>query len=614
MKKHIAFALLLATALGLVCADTGFSEMSLRQKIMQKIMLDFTVWSDAGSSESPPALTKMTPALAGLLRKWQPGGVILFKGNLPSTKSAVSLISAIRDAVMQDGAPGPLLAVDQEGGRITRLVQGASMPGNLALGAADREDYARLAGTVLGEEVRALGFNMDIAPSLDVFSNPVNPVIGVRSFGEDPRRVGALGTALMDGLREAGVIPVLKHSPGHGDTQTDSHTSLPLVERSREEITKTELAPFAAAIQAGAPAVMSAHIQFPALDDTRVKSKATGKEIYLPATLSRKILTGLLREEMGFEGVILTDAMDMDAISVHFGASDALVRAFAAGVDIAVMPVTLTNPADFQKLEDAVTAVEMAVKDGRIREAELDASVERILALKDACNVTNAENPTYEAARSVIASPEHRAIEREIARASITVLQKGDTVPFSLKEGDTLLLIGAYENEVTSMRWAVNRLLKEGKIPKINVTSYCYNQQTRAADELKALVKSADAAVLITEISGSAALTNWHGRMPGRVAPLLEAAKIPWAALNILLPQGAALLPNAPAIVCCYNASGMSEAATKDESLAYGPSIPAAIDVILGAARGEGRLPAKVYALTPEGNIDTNTVLFDTGA
>ena len=354
MKRWIS--LLLAAILPLCVlsagaeADTDLSAMSVRQLILQKTVVSVRQWSetdpaDADERKQLPALTEMNESVRAFLAAYQPGGVILFANNTKTTEGTYRLIADMQAAVTGAGAPAMLVTVDQEGGYITRLAQGASMPGNMALGAIGRAEDAKAAATVIGEELAALGFNMDCAPSLDVNCNPLNPVINVRSFGESPARVAELGVAFLQGLGETGVIPVVKHFPGHGDTQTDSHTALPVVAKTLQEIERTELAPFQAAIDAGAQVVMTAHIQYPALDDTTVVSASTGETIYLPATLSKRILTTLLRETMGFQGVIMTDAMNMDAIALHFGVGEAMVRAFEAGVDLALMPVPKINTA-----------------------------------------------------------------------------------------------------------------------------------------------------------------------------------------------------------------------------------------------------------------------------
>ncbi|MDO4547739.1 MAG: glycoside hydrolase family 3 N-terminal domain-containing protein [Clostridia bacterium] len=419
MKKRLALCCLLIASMvtPVMAVAAREDEMSLRQMITQKLMIDFASWSstDPGTAEEAgniPPFTRMTDDVAEILARIQPGSVILFRNNLPSTQEAVKLVDDMQSAVVSSGAPAMLVATDQEGGRITRLVQGTSLPGNLAIGASGSEDNARKSGEIIGSELNALGINMVCAPDADVFSNPLNPIINTRSFGCDPKEVSRLSIAMLEGFKNTGTVAAAKHFPGHGDTATDSHTSLPIVDRDIDSVRALELVPFQALIDAGVDVIMTAHIQYPALDDTRVKSELNGEMIYLPATLSRRILTDLLRDEMGFEGVIMTDALNMDAVAEHFGVEEALIMTFEAGADIATMPVRLTSPKDVERLESAVSAVEKAVEDGRLDIEDIKESCSRILALKEKYGVMNTRignvDEKTRVAREVVANGEHR--------------------------------------------------------------------------------------------------------------------------------------------------------------------------------------------------------------
>ncbi len=601
-------------------AETEVSSMTIRQLVLQKTMVSVRQWSetdpkDAAERKSIPALTEMNDSVSAFFAEYQPGGVILFANNTKTTEGTYRLIKDMQAAVTGTGAPAMLVTVDQEGGYITRLAQGTSMVGNMALGAIGRAEDAKAAAGVIGEELAALGFNMVCAPSLDVNCNPLNPIINVRSFGESPALVAELGTAYIQGLKDAGIIPIAKHFPGHGDTQTDSHSSLPMVDKSLEDIKNTELVPFKAAIDAGVRVIMTAHIQFPALDDTKAISASTGEEICLPATLSKKILTGLLRGEMGFDGVIMTDAMDMDAIALHFGTGEAMVRAFEAGVDIALMPVSIMCPGDIAAFEKVICEVEEAVKNGRLTREELEASVERILSLKRENGVLDPSTRELSAAQATIASKEHRETERRLADAAVTVIADNGVLPISLPENARLLLVAAYNNELTSMRFAVERLISEGKLPRLTIDAYCYQSCTEVDDSLQALIDAADAVVMNSEISSVARLAagNWQSDMPLAIVDALNKRGIPYCDVSMHLPQDAALLTNARALVAVYNPSGMSDTAAADSSYAYGPNLPAAIDVIFGAAKAEGKLPVTVFALDESRSIDLNTVLYECG-
>ncbi len=627
IRRAMLLSVCLCMLAGMAGGRTGMAEESykqwpLRRKITQKLMLNVRRWSpvDAATPEEIqkfPAFTQMIEPVEAWLKRVQPGGIVLFGPNTPDTATTLQLVDAMQQAVTGTGVPPLLVAIDQEGGRVNRLGEGTSLPGNMALGAAGDPEGARQAGHIIGTELRALGINMDFAPDLDVNSNPLNPVINIRSFGEDPQTVASLGLAFARGMQGAGVIPVVKHFPGHGDTQTDSHVALPRVDKSLAAIQATELAPFQQAIDAGLPAVMTAHIQYPALDSTAVRSMATDDEVMLPATLSPAILTGVLRGQMGFEGVIFTDAMNMDAIAKHFGVGEALVRAFEAGVDIALMPIEIYSPGDMQKLEDAITEVEEAVADGRLTESAIDASVERILALKATLPPMNARplEQRLADAHAIVGSAEHKAQERALAASTVTVLRNDGVIPMQPREGQQVLLVAAYDTEVTALRFGIERLISEGKLPRLNIASYAYNGQSAVEDTLAALIESADFAVVTSRVGSAEQLKpgQWQADLPKAVSDMLAARGIPCSAVSTLLPQDASLLTKSPALLVVYNPTGMSEAAYANQQMAFGPSLPAAMDVLFGAAEARGKLPVAIYGLDGSHAPNLATVLYPRG-
>ncbi len=357
------------------------ARMTIEQKIGQLVMatLPGTVVNDA---------------VATHLRDGQYGGVVLFSRNIVSVEQTRAMTAAIHEICTLDGLP-PLIGVDQEGGRVRRLMpEATATPSAMALGATGDAALVERVGAAVGRELRALGINTDFAPVADVNNNPRNPVIGTRSFGESPERVGAMVVAFADGLRVAGVAATAKHFPGHGDTHVDSHLDLPTIPHDLDRLRAVELAPFAAAIDAGVPLVMTSHIRFPTLEPDG-----------LPATLSRRILHDLLRDEMGFDGVVITDAMVMHAIDDTYGIVAGSVRAIIAGNDL-VEPLLHESAVVAGLLE--------AVSDGRLPMAQVDASVRRILHLKQWL----AEQPAV--ALDVVGA--HRPLVQEAAEASVTLL------------------------------------------------------------------------------------------------------------------------------------------------------------------------------------------------
>lgn len=297
------------------------------------------------------------------LQECRPGGVILFSRNLVDPEQVARLTNAL-----QEHAPNPplLIAVDEEGGAVSRLPRGfTTFPAASRVAACDSPDAVYEAAEVTARELRAVGINMNMAPVLDVNSNPANPIIGDRAYGTQPERVCTYGMAVTQGLEDNGIIPCGKHFPGHGDTVTDSHHVLPVVEADRARLDAVELEPFRRAISRGLPAIMTAHVRYPALDAEA------------PATLSRPILTDLLRNRLEFEGVTLTDDMEMRAILDHQPIGEASVRAVRAGADM----ILICHQQERQ--QEAVTAIEQALERGDLSWEKLTASVARIRALKE---------------------------------------------------------------------------------------------------------------------------------------------------------------------------------------------------------------------------------------
>lgn len=309
-----------------------------------------------------------------LLEEYHVGGFILFARNIESAGQALALVNSLKQA--NSGGKVPLLlSVDEEGGRVSRMpADFARLPANSIVGNALDCTLAENFGRILARRVKALGFNLNYAPVLDVNSNPDNPVIGSRSFSAEPGVVSALGTRAMEGIRAEGVIPVVKHFPGHGDTNVDSHIGLPRVDADLERLLEFELLPFRAAIRAGADAIMTAHILLPKLDPDN------------PATLSRPLITGLLRDKLHFDGVVITDDLTMGAIKEHYSMGEAAVQAINAGVDIVLVCHGYTN------YIAVLEALRKAVETGALPMARIDQAVHRVLRLK--CRYNLRDNPT----------------------------------------------------------------------------------------------------------------------------------------------------------------------------------------------------------------------------
>ncbi|MEA2026748.1 MAG: glycoside hydrolase family 3 protein, partial [Chloroflexota bacterium] len=371
--------------------DRLLGEMTLEERVGQLFLLAFEAESiDAAQT---------------LFERYFVGGSYLSNDNLPTPTAAAAMTSRIQGfaAGTRLGIP-VLLGADQEGAWQVMYPGSSPGPGNMALGASGDPATARAMYQVIGEEMRAVGLHATFGPCADCNSNPDNAIIGTRSFGERPQLVAAMTEAAVQGVLAAGAIPTLKHFPGHGDTTLDSHRGLPTVDRARDELFEVDLLPFARGVAAGAPLVMTAHIIFGALDPGR------------PATLSRVILDEILRGELGFEGAVISDSMNMKSMRAQFDAIDAATRAINAGVDIVMLAEEhYDHDADYlQRQVSLIEGVRDAVRAGRISEARLDEAVGRTLRLK-------AGFATQDLKPESVGSEAHRAIELSCARAAVAV-------------------------------------------------------------------------------------------------------------------------------------------------------------------------------------------------
>lgn len=336
----------------------NLKSMTLEQKVGQLFMVGFDGHEPNGDIEN-------------LISKYNVSGICYFSRNLKNPKQVHTLSTKLQSYANSDF---PLfLTIDQEGGMVNRLTEGITIsPSNMALGALNNRVYTKQIAEIVAKELRSMGVNMNFAPSLDVNNNANNPVIGVRAFGEAPKLVSEHGYEVVQAYQNENIIPSVKHFPGHGDTDTDSHLEMPVVNHSMERLEEVELAPFKYAIDKGVDSVMISHVSFPTLEDT------------YPATLSHNIVTGLLREKMEYDGVIVTDCMEMLAIDNNYTSAESATLAIKAGIDLVLVSHT------YDKQRAAIDGVIEAVKSGEISEERIDESVRRILSLKERRNVGEA--------------------------------------------------------------------------------------------------------------------------------------------------------------------------------------------------------------------------------
>ena len=428
--------------------DSTLAAMPLRDKVAQMIMVwvlgDYTSTTDSAFAWA-----------AARVRDDKVGGVVMSLGSPIEVAAKVNALqqrAALPLLIASDVEPG---LGRLEGGTFTPgLLRGGDatvLPNNMAIGATGRTDLAREAGRITGRESRAIGIHLAFAPTVDVNNNPANPVINVRSFGEDPAQVAAMSAAFVAGVQEAGVAATVKHFPGHGDTDTDSHLALPIVTASRARLDSMELAPFRATIDAGVAAVMSAHIALPA-----VAGDST------PATLVPAIFQELLRDTLGFRGLAVTDAMDMRGVGAGYPNEVSSVRAVQAGADILLMPADVGG---------AIRAVLAAVERGALTTARIDASVRRILELKVRTGALQRPLVDLDSLREVVGSTAHRATAQRIADGAVTLLRNTGAVLPLAPGTPTAIVTFAGESDVIAGRTFAGELrsrLGEGRIIRIS--------------------------------------------------------------------------------------------------------------------------------------------------
>lgn len=395
-------------------------KMTLREKIGQMIMAGF------------PAAS-ISPEYKKLIQDYKIANTILFSHNIINKFQVKELCAELQQLISEHTGHNALIAVDQEGGMVTRLPEDATnFPGAMAIAATGNPGNAYTAGFITGIELKALGVNVNMAPDLDINSNKRNPVIGVRSFGDNKEQVSLYGLEMMRGLGTAQVLPVVKHFPGHGDTTVDSHIGLPVIDKSIDELMENELVPFNASIINGAEAVMTSHILFPKIEDENK-----------PATMSRKIITGLLREKLGFNGLVFSDCLEMDAVKKFYGTARGALEAIKAGVNIVCISHTPELVAETAEI------VEAAVKSGDLPIETINTSVSKILEFKQKYN----SDANYDI--SLVGCEEHKAISKSIREESITFVNgNGESLPAVDSQS---LFIGSYANRSTLVSSSINK-------------------------------------------------------------------------------------------------------------------------------------------------------------
>lgn len=604
--------------------DEIINTMSLRDKIAQMMMISIRYWDEnPKDGKEAENFTVMNEQVAWLVQTYPFGSVIYFAQNLEETKQSYELTFQLQKAAVNSGGIPMLICADQEGGLVYRLKSGTALPGNMALGATADAGYSYLAGQMIGSELGTLGINTNLAPVVDVNNNANNPVIGLRSYSDDPKRVGEMAAASIAGMAEYGVAGCAKHFPGHGDTAVDSHYGLPLVDKSLEELTACELVPFQAVIEQGVDMIMTAHILYPQLEKDTLHSFKTGKEESLPATMSDDIITGLLKQTLGFEGIVVTDAMNMEGITDSWEPIQAVMNAISAGADMICMPCSLESTEDMAVLENIFAGVEASIQAGHIPMSRIDDAVERILKVKEKHGILEWEetDDSLEKAMATVGSDFHRVLERQIAAAAVTVVQnKNNTLPLKINENSKVLIMVPYENEKAQMLIGWNRARKAGLIPNgAEVRSVRFDKKTTLKTYQKNL-QWADTVILLSQVSSSAKMNggSWESAYLLKVIEYAKEKGKMAIVQSIDKPYDVQSYPEADAVLAVYGSKGSSvdptEALTGEitkTETACGPNITAGMEVILGTFGARGTLPVDIPKL--ENGEYTSEIVFERG-
>ncbi len=424
----------------------------------------------------------ITPALSALLSQQHVGNLILFSRNVQDASQVQTLTASLQRLARESGQPYPLLiAIDQENGAVQRLGPHATaFPGNMALGATRDEQSTCAVACATGLELKALGINLNLAPVVDVNNNPANPVIGTRSFGSDPLAVARLASAALKGYQEAGIACCIKHFPGHGDTTRDSHLVLPTIPHSLERLNRVELIPFKQCIADQATMVMTAHLAFPAL---------TGAP-QLPATLSPTIVHQLLRTQLGYQGVIITDCLEMRAIAATSGVARGAVLALKAGHNLLLVSHSL----DLQHA--AIDAVKAAVHTGELTPTDIQQAATRVLQLKERLQTRNAGSVP-----PPIDYPAHQHLSQSTYEQAITLIRDhAHLLPLHLKPTQRLLLVSTQRDRgplVVDREQPADELLASIRLRHAN-TEALKRLTTTGDEELVAQASAADVVVMLT--------------------------------------------------------------------------------------------------------------------
>ena len=528
-------------------ADKLLADMTLREKIGQMIISSTQGENYQESSAEYRRLKK-------LCRDSKVGGFIFFKGTSSGYASLSNKLQSLSETPL-------LISADFERGTGMRVTDGTLFPNNMAVGAANNYELAYKMGFSIANESRALGVQQNYAPVCDVNNNPDNPIINVRSFGEDPALVSKMSEAVIKGLQDGNVIATAKHFPGHGDTKIDSHNDLPVLNFSMDRLNKIELVPFKNAIQNNVKSVMIAHLSFPELEN----------KPNVPASLSENIVQDLLINQLGFKGLVVTDALNMKGITKYFSTSEVALMCVKAGIDLILMPIDE---------EETINAIESAVKNGKISEERINRSVKKILAAKEWLGLFDNRYVNESEVSKKVNTQESNALAQQIADESITLVKDNRNIlPLKSKNGKTLLInLSDGNNNINAGYFSEQMKYTNANTDEVNYFSEI------SSNELNGLISKADQYdVVIAAIYAKVRYgTGKISMLPSQVQ-LLNSLNSTGNKLIVISFGNPYLLKEFPEInnyICAYGDADVS--------------VKAAIKAIYGDITFKGKLPVSI--------------------
>ncbi|HAY33419.1 MAG TPA: beta-N-acetylglucosaminidase, partial [Bacteroidetes bacterium] len=540
--------------------ESKLASLSLREKIAQMIIS----YSDGYlPSESSAEFRRMSD----LITSEKIGGFIFFKGNSVEEAKLINKLQSLTETPL-------LMSADFERGTKMRLDDGSLFPSNMALGAANNPDLAYEMGMQIAKECRAIGIHQNYAPVLDINNNPDNPIINVRSYGEDPNIVSRLGLSFIRGMQEAGVIATAKHFPGHGDTDIDSHSDLPVLNFTRSRLDNLEFIPFKNAVDSGVMSVMIAHLSLPTVDD----------ENFLPASLSAKLIDGILIKEIGFKGLVVTDALNMKGIVKHFSTEEVALKCVNAGVDLILMPQGETK---------TINAIENAVLNGSISEDRINQSVKKILDAKSWLKLNENKFSDPNDVSSVVNSETAKLISQKIADESVTLVKNnGDILPFKNASEKTCLVISLNNgNETANSNYFAEKFESNNSFKE----SYFYDLSGDIGNSSEILSDAADADVIIIPIYAKVKIMTGTVGLPSSQLSLINSLAA--SGKNVIVisfgnPYLIRGFPEVSSYLCAY-----ADAET---------SINSVINTMNGIIKFKGKLPVSISSEFKLGHGITN--------